>query len=94
MTTVTIRKVLRWDMRKFHALRKHTFTKVLKPLEVLAAINNDDTIVRLIDSAGAVHAYYAERGEYFDIKALHKMRTDGVGITLRQPGAKGVKRAA
>jgi len=82
MSTVRITRIIpNWDMRIKHKLREGRAANKLKSGEVLVAFNRRRTQARLIDSAGGVHDYYVETGQ-FDIGALKDMVKSGFHLDL------------
>ena len=65
-----VRLVTCADLRKIHAWRRGVGR--LKSGEAVLYINRSQTMARLIDSARAVHTYYAPDGMEFDIGLLQK----------------------
>ena len=51
-------------------------------LEVILAINREKKLIRLVDSVGAVHSYYAPKGTTYDLNKLEDLMTRAVGIRL------------
>lgn len=99
MSEVGILRILKivekWDMRGVHKLRNDRRAKSLKRGQCLIAFNKAMTIGRIIDPAGGVHTYYADkdRKEIFDIDRLSALVHEGFWVELRV-GKSVAKKAA
>ncbi len=71
-----------WDMRPVHTLPPGQ--RYLNDSEVILCLNTRLTIARFVDSASAIHTYYAPDGEQFNLDAIEDMATDAIGIQLRR----------
>ncbi len=74
--------IVGWDMRQRHKLRKSKKAARLKPGECLVAFNRSQKMARIIDSAGAIHDYYADEGR-FSVDRLKKEVKAGIYLELR-----------
>lgn len=82
-----------WDMRKMHPLRFHRKTKNLRQGSCVIAFNRKQSMARIIDWAGGVHTYYAEKGEIFDMESLRELVNKAFYVDLK-PGVKATHRAS
>jgi hypothetical protein len=83
MRTVFIKGVIQnYDCRRIHRLRGLRAARQLAQMEVLLALNRERKLARIVDSAGAIHSYYAPKGTRYDVKRLQEIATDALGLQL------------
>jgi hypothetical protein len=69
---VTVRRLVKEaDLRRVHVYRER-FSPRLKTGQAVLLANYACDKIRLIDSAGGVHNYYAPPGEIFDVALIQK----------------------
>lgn len=69
-----------WNMHERHKLRRRYAH--LKSGDVVLCLNKRRNIARLVDSAGGLHDYYAEKGMRFDLEAVQSMVFSGIRVDL------------
>lgn len=72
-----------WDMRVRHKLRDGRKGSSLKRGQCLVAFNRSRNMARIIDAVGAVHDYYADKGEEYDLELLAKHLQAGLYVELQ-----------
>lgn len=82
-TVQIVHLVKDWDMRLRHSLREGRKASGLKRSQALLAFNRAGTMARIIDASGAVHDFYAEAGEEFDVTAVSNQLSYGFNVTLK-----------
>lgn len=95
MKVKVVHVVKDWDMRVRHRLRDGRRGSSLKRGQCLVAFNRAKNMARIIDAVGAVHDYYADKGEEYDLDLLAKHLKAGLFVDLqvgRHEAVKGVVR--
>ena len=82
-----------WSMNRIHALREDKRARRLQTGEALVAFNKKLTIARFIDCTGAVHTYYSDPHEVFDLATLSHLVESGFWVEL-EVGRQVRKKAA
>jgi hypothetical protein len=60
------------DLRMIHSYRRRVARLNLRPGQAVLYVNRDGDKARLIDSARAVHNYYAPQGTEFDLDMMQR----------------------